>query len=450
VDQLALDLHLDLTSARGVRTGIEDSLREAIRAGQLSRGTLLPSTRALAQDLGVSRGTVVAAYTQLAAEGWIGTRAGFGAVVVADPSPPRHKTSSASAASTRHDLRAGFPAPSSFPRVEWLGCLRRALLSAPAQVLNNMDPEGLPQLRFELARYLGRARGLRVTPDNIVVTNGFTHSLHLLARVLDHPRIAIEEPSNFMHRAILREAGHELVLLPVDTEGAVTDQLGDVGAAVVTPNCQFPLGVTLSARRRSRLIDWARETDAIIVENDFDGEFRYDSHPLTPLQALQPESVVYAGTTSKSLTPGLRLGWLALPDHLVELVRRVRTHTDLSNGVFDQLAFTEFLRTGSYDRHIRKQRLRYRQRRDAILSILPEGLEVSSGNAGLNLVLYLPDREAEGRALAAAAARGLAVEGLSRYYEGEARAGLIVGYGAPAEHTFASALEALADTLRST
>jgi GntR family transcriptional regulator/MocR family aminotransferase len=297
-----------------------------------------------------------------------------------------------------------------------------------------------------------------VTAADLVVTGGFTQSLGLLARTLAADgvrRIAIEEPSMALHRAIVRSAGHELVLIGVDDDGAKIEELdgvGDVGAVVLTPNRQHPTGATLGAARRSQVLRWARATGAVVVEDDYDGEFRYDSRPIGPLQGLDPGVVAYAGTASKTLAPGVRLGWLALPESLRAALTAEKRRSDWLSGALEQLALAELLRTGAYDRHVRRMRVRYRRRRDAVVDAVRSAnprLRVSGAAAGLNVVLPLPDADAEAEALAAARAAGIGLAGLAAggFYERDARAGLIVGYAAPPEHTFQRAVEALASLL---
>jgi GntR family transcriptional regulator / MocR family aminotransferase len=445
---------------RGLRAGIETGVRDAIRSGRLAHGTLLPPTRALARDLRVSRRTVVEAYSQLAAEGWIEGRRGSGTVVAFAAGQERGADTirERQPVRWRFDMRPGRPDPSSFPRAEWLRALRRALAVAPDDALGYSSPRGQLALRAELAGYLGRARGLRITPADLLITTGFTQGLGLIARCLAAAgarRIAIEEPSMPLHRAIVRAAGHELVLLTVDQDGVRVDELEharEVAAVVLTPNRQHPTGAMLSARRRSRLLEWARDTGAFIVEDDYDGEFRYDGHPLGPLQGLEPGVVIYAGTTSKTLAPAVRLGWLAVPESLRRALTREKELSDWHTGALDQLAFTELLRGSGYDRHIRKMRLRYRSRRDAVIDAIglsSPALQITGAAAGLNLLIRLADAATEGRALAAIRAAGVGVEGLIEggYYERDGLAGVVIGYAAASEHTFHGAIEALAGAL---
>jgi len=457
-----LDLHLAIErSGRGLRASLEGALRDAIRAGQLTRGSRLPSSRALASDLGISRGTVQEVYAQLAAEGWIRGKQGSGTVVAIDAPadlPPQARP--APATRWRYDLRPGRPDVTSFPRALWLRALKDALRGARSEALSYVEPAGQLELRIALAAYLGRARGLRVTPTDLLITSGFTQALGIVARALaeDGPaRIAMEDPSMPLHRAVVASAGHAIVPIPVDDHGLRTDVLaaaGDVRAVVLTPNRQHPTGATLHRDRRARLVSWAARSGALLLEDDYDGEFRYDRQPLAPLQALRPDVVVYAGTTSKTLAPGLRLGWLALPPSVRHRVTRQKSLADWHTGAIEQLALTALLESAAYDRHIRAMRLRYRHRRDALLDALHRRLptiEVRGAAAGLNVLLPLPDADTEHSALEAARMRGVGIEGLTvgGYYAADGPAGLIIGYAAAAEHSFDAAVEALLGALES-
>ena len=455
-----LDLLVELRRGAGLRVGLEQALREAIRSGRLARDVRLPPTRALARDLGVSRGTVLQAYGQLAAEGWIAGRQGAGTVVAFDAEAERHAHAirEPQPIRFRFDLRPGRPDASSFPRGVWLRALRRALDAAPGDAFDYGDARGRLTLRSELAGYLARARGLRIGASDLLVTSGFTQGLGLVARALAATgvrKIAMEEPSMPLHRAIVRAAGHELVLLPVDEDGARVDALQHergVGAVVLAPNRQHPTGATLSPRRRSLLLEWARTTSALVVEDDYDGEFRYDSHPIGPLQGLDPDIVIYAGTASKTLAPGIRLGWLALPARIRAAAVEEKQRADWGTSALEQLAFTELLRNAAYDRHIRTMRLRYRRRRDTLVRLLTAhapSLELRGTAAGLNLLIPLPDGQTETAAIAAANAASIGLDGLTAggYYEQHPAAGLIVGYAAAAEHAFEQAATTLAATL---
>ena len=451
-----LDLHLDLPISR-VRAGLETALRDAVRDGRLHPGVRLPPSRALAADLGIARNSVAEAYSQLVAEGWLTARTGSGTWVT--PHRPRRPRAPAAIpeeiAPPRYDLRSGVPDLGAFPRRAWLAAARSALNAAPDHVLGCPDPRGLPQLRNALAVYLARARGVSVTGDRIVVCSGFTHALALLCQVLrarGGTAIAVEQYGPQAYRRIVRAHGLRCLALPVDGDGAVPGALGRVAAAVLTPAHQFPLGMTLAPRRRRDFIEWATASGGLVIEDDYDGEFRYDRQPVGAMQALAPDHVVYAGTASKSLAPGLRLGWLAVPAPLLDEVIAAKETAGAHASGPDQLTMAGLLASGGYDRQIRHARLAYRRRRDrlaaAVLRYAP-GVEVTGIAAGLHAVLRLPAGQSEADLVAGAAAHGLAVEGLASYHTGGTSHGpaLVIGYGRPTEHAFTTALARLSAAL---
>lgn len=449
-----LDLFLRSHPDVGRRDGLERALREAIRAGRLPPGTRLPASRSLARDLGVSRGTVTHAYAQLVAEGYLIGRHGSGTYVAeraalaaprpAAPSrrpPPR----------PRHDLRPGTPDLTTFPRAAWLAATRRVLNEAPASAFGATDPAGRPELRAALAAYLGRARGVVTAPDRIVICNGYAQAINLLCRVTaergHHGAFAFEDPCLPKLPGAAHRAGLATPFVPVDDEGA---RVGDLhaDALVVTPAHQYPLGVTLSADRRGALVDWTRNGGGLLVEDDYDGEFRYGRQPVGALQGLAPERIVYAGTASKTLAPGLRLAWLALPGHLVEPVAQAKEETDRYAPALEQLVLADLIESGGYDRHIRRCRTRYRRRRDRLVTALAgraPHLALTGIEAGLHAVLPLPDADAESEARSRARRAGLAVDGLADYYAAAdpPRSGLVIGYGTPPEHGFTPAIDTL-------
>ncbi|HEY2276951.1 MAG TPA: PLP-dependent aminotransferase family protein [Streptosporangiaceae bacterium] len=448
-----VDLHLDRTGPR-VRSGLEAQLREAVRSGRLAPGLRLPSSRSLAADLGVARNTVVDVYGQLVAEGWLVARqgsvtrvAGRAPVAEAGPAPadePRQP---------RYDLRPGSPDVAAFPRSRWLAAARRALNSAPAEAFGAApDARGRPELHQALAEYLSRARGVRVRPDRIVVCSGFTQGLGLICRVL-HSRGATTLALEAYGLPDLRDiaAAHRLRTrpLPVDGSGAVLDGLGDVEAVLLTPAHQFPLGSVLAPGRRARAIEWAARTGGLLIEDDYDGEFRYDRQPVGAMQALAPEHVIYAGTASKSLAPGLRLGWLVVPGHLVEELTAAKALTDRHSSSFDQLTLAEFLTSGAYDRQVRRARLACRRRRDHLVAAVRRHVpqaRVTGVAAGLHALLELPPGLDEDEIIARAAARhDLALHGLRPYSaaSGPHRPALVIGYATPPEHAFTGAVARL-------
>jgi GntR family transcriptional regulator/MocR family aminotransferase len=440
-----------------------DALREAVRSGRLAPGTRLPSSRGLAADLGIARNTVADAYAELVAEGWLTARQGSGTRVArrADPRPPAARTVRARATRSRpaHNLLGGSPDLSTFPRADWLKASRRALSAAPNDAFGYGDPRGRIELRTVLADYLARARGVYADPERIMICAGFAHALKLMGPVLRKRRVrevAVESYGLDIHRKLLADAGLRLPCLPVDGLGARTGELAalrGVGAVLMTPAHQFPTGVPLHPDRRAAAVDWARGTGGLILEDDYDGEFRYDRQPVGALQGLDPERVLHLGTTSKSLAPGLRLGWMVLPESLVGEVSEAKGLSDWSSSALDQLTLAEFIESGAYDRHVRSMRLRYRHRRDQLVAVLAErapGVRVSGIAAGLHAVLELPE-DTEPSVLRAAAWQGLALEGISRFRHpdaGPGRDALVIGYGSPTDSAWSGALDALCRVLQ--
>ncbi|MFF3319499.1 PLP-dependent aminotransferase family protein [Streptomyces sp. NPDC003035] len=466
------DLHLELRGT-GLRTGLMDALREAVRSGRLEAGVRLPSSRSLAADLGVARNTVADAYAELVAEGWLTARQGSGTRVAQRAVPRRTggTAGAAGAAGTRppvtarrdtarptYDLKPGVPDLASFPRAEWLKASRRALTAAPHEAFGYGDPRGRIELRTVLAEYLARARGVHARPERIVICSGFVHGLMLMGQVLRARRVrevAVESYGLDAHWDLLTRAGLRLPALPYDELGTRTEELTamkGVGAALMTAAHQFPLGGALHPDRRVAAIDWARASGGLILEDDYDGEFRYDRQPVGALQGLDPERVVYMGTSSKSLAPGLRLAWMVLPDGLVDEVVAAKGRVDWVSSSLEQLTFAEFLASGAYDRHVRAMRLRYRRRRDALVAAVaahsPE-TRVSGIAAGLHAVLELPPG-LEPAVLRSAAWQGLALLGLNRFRHPDVpttQDGLVVGYATPSDSGWAGALAALCRVL---
>jgi GntR family transcriptional regulator/MocR family aminotransferase len=456
----SLDLHVDLDAAGGRRASLERALRTAIRGGRLQPGERVPSTRALAHDLGLARGTVAEAYAQLVAEGYLRTSPGAPTRVAAGLEPPPRRAPTAvpgaPEAPSRFELRPGVPDVSGFPRAAWMRAMRRALADAPDRALVGGDPRGRPELRAALAGYLGRTRGVLADPARIVVCAGFTQAFGIVCRALRAGgvrTVALEDPCLHHQRAVAASAGVRIAALDVDDDGARPDTLApSAGALVITPAHQFPLGGTLAPDRRAAFVAHARAGGAVVIEDDYDGEFRYGRQPVGALQGLAPEHVVYAGTASKTLAPGLRLGWLVLPARLVEPVLEAkRVYGDTQ--VLEQLALAELIRSGALDRHVRRMRQRYRRRRDALLRTVADrgpALRPRGVAAGLHVVLDLPDGCREDEVAARAAARSLAVGVLGPFRHAPAPddpQGLVVGYAAPPEHGYAQALAALGDVL---
>jgi len=410
--------------ARG-RT-LQEALRAAVRAGRLPAGTRLPSSRALAADLGVSRGLVTEAYEQLTAEGYLRSDRGAGTWVggAVRSTPPGARDLAPRPTGTRADFVPGTPDLSLFPRTAWAAAHRAVLAELPHQDLGYPDPRGLPRLRTALAGLLARRRGVAADPERLVVVSGVAQALALLGAVL-HARgvraVGVESPGSPEHGTLYAAAGLEAVPLPLDAEGVAMGALrrSGVRTVVTTPAHQFPTGIAYSARRRGQLLDWARSVDGLVVEDDYDGDFRYDRAPVGALQGLDPEYVAYTGSVSKSLAPGLRLGWLLVPGSLLEAVVECRRTRDLGHPVLDQALFARFVERGDYDRQLRRCRRAYRERRDVLVAALREhfpGARVSGVAAGLHVIAALPERYGpEERFVRRAGAAGVTVRAESSY-----------------------------------
>jgi GntR family transcriptional regulator / MocR family aminotransferase len=455
-----LDLFLGLDMA-GCPTGtrqvvLQGRLREVIEGGRLRAETVVPSTRALAQELGVSRGTVVNAYGELVAAGYLCTRPGGETTVVRRPGaavPPGVR----GVTFPPVDLRAGAADLSSFPWGPWATALRSALARTPGVMLDYPPPAGVEELRSELADYLARSRGVLGSADRIVMCCGLSHAVALLVdalRTAGRARIAMEDPCLPRHRAIVLARGAEVVPVAVDDDGIRLDELldADPDAVILTPAHQYPMGVALSEDRRRDLVAWAQRHDRLLVEDDYDAEFRYGPPPPGALQPLAPDHVAYAGTLSKTLAPGLRLSWLVLPEWLVPGVTDAKRGAGADNSVLDQLAFAEFVRSRRYDRHLRRMRGVFRRRRDRFLGALDAGvpqLKVSKVPAGLHLVVELPDGgPGESDVLAMVRQAGIGLFGLRHCWHGPPRSqGLIVGFGRPPEHAVDDAVHGLVRVL---
>ncbi len=446
-----MDLHLDLpgTPGRSLRARLEHALREAVRDGRLAPGARLPATRALCTQLGVSRGVVVDAYAQLAAEGYLDTRRGGGTAVAAAVSRDGRSVPKPTAApAPRYDMNPYRPALDGFPRAAWSAALARVLRETPDERLGYPDPAGAPELRAALASYLGRARGVRADAEQVVVTCGLRAGMDLLWHVLAEAgieRIALEHPGWAAMHETAGAAGLQVARLELDERGIVIEGLEEgegVGVVALAPAHQYPTGAVLSPARRGALVAWARTHDGLIVEDDYDAEYRYDRQPIGSLQGLAPDHVVYGGSASKTLAPALRLGWLVLPRGLAQPVAALQRRRGAIPSTVDQLALANVIECGELDRHLRRQRRRYRHQRaallEAIASELPDA-RVSGAAAGLFAVLHLPPGVQESTALAAARSRGIALEGL-----GGTTPGLVLGYANLPSAAIAAAVRALA------
>ncbi|HEX4722664.1 MAG TPA: PLP-dependent aminotransferase family protein [Pseudonocardiaceae bacterium] len=449
---------LDPDSREPLHSQIEKTIRAHIRSGRLRKGSPLPPTRNLAATLGVSRGVVVEAYEQLTAEGYLSARTGGYTEVAIDPHPPVNTAArQQEPARPMIDFRYGRADPAQFPRTAWLRSINRAVPAAPTERFNYLDGHGVVELRTALADYLNRVRGTAAHPDRIVITNGYAQAIALLVHTMagssNARRLAIEDPSPSDDAFPLAiAAGLDVKGIPVDDQGIRVAELTtvDADAVVVTPSHQWPTGAVLAPERRAELLRWARERNALIIEDDYDAEYRYDRAPIGAMQGLDPDHVVYAGTASKTLAPGLRLGWLVLPADLVERVAAAKIAADRGSPVIDQLAFADFLTHGEFDRYLRRMRPIYRSRRDALLDALSRhlpDLEPTGISAGFHLVTWLPPGLSEDDVVAAAARRDVGVYGLAPYRIAPGRAGLLFGYAGLTEQTIEDGIARLAQAI---
>jgi GntR family transcriptional regulator / MocR family aminotransferase len=451
-----MDLHLELTRDGSLRRQLERQLRDAIRSGRLAAGSALPPSRVLADELGVSRGVVVDSYSQLTAEGYLSARQGAGTRVAYLPSPPAPSGSSSQPdrPRIRFDLRPGQADFHSFPRSRWQAALGRALRELPDIQLSYADPRGISTLRRAVAEYLGRGRAVVASADNVVICCSLSHGLSTLWPVLRERgarRVAVEDPSWRWQTRTVELAGLEAVPTPVDADGLVVAELErlEVEAVVLTPAHQYPTGVVLSPERRGELIAWARRHHALIVEDDYDAEYRFDREPVAALQGLAPDVVVFCGTTSKTLAPALRLAWMVLPPRLVDDVTNQYVVTGATPPVLDQAAAAAFIADAELDRHLRQMRRHYRTKRNVLLAELEKHFpdaRISGAAAGLHLMTWLPDGLDESSVGAAARRAGVAVHELHRHCTVSAPipAALLLGYALPTVVEIRAAMRLLA------
>ncbi len=544
-----MELFVDLPrDGRGpLRRRLERELRDAVRAGRLLPGTPLPSTRVLAAELGVSRGMIVEAYSQLVAEGYLSARQGAATIVAPRATSGAVGATAGAAAATvgatagaaetvagagaatlgavadaaetvgasagvaetvggpagvaataegrtvaaataygvpgvagvdvgfgswragvarprtgprapRYDFRYGTPDLSAFPRSAWQASAGRALRALPDARLDYGDPQGAIELREALAAYLGRVRGAVVDPRRLLVTGGTRLGLALVWSVLrarGASRVAIEDPGWGAQCDTALAAGLEPVPVAVDEHGLRVGQLAGLGvdAVVLTPAHQCPTGAVLSPERRAALLDWARDRDTVVVEDDYDAEYRYDRDPVGALQGMAPEHVVYAGSVSKMLAPALRIGWLVLPPSLAAQAAEYKRRTDRAESLLTQLTLADLVARGDLDRHLRRTRRRYRARRDALVAAITAELpdaRVEGVAAGLHAVARLPAGADEAATVRTAAQRGIALDGLASFVRGPSAPppSLVLGYGNLPEPAIARGIAELARALR--
>ncbi len=468
--------------------------RRAILSAELPPGTRFPSSRALAADLGVSRNTVILAYDQLLAEGYIATREGSGTFVatelpedltetirtdrgerdsdaiftprlsaygerLGDLDRGKELTWEQRGTPPRFDFRYGRPNLLDFPQDTWCRVLGRRARRASARQLDYGPPAGREELRSAVAEYLWRSRGVVCTPGQVVIVNGSQQALDLAARTLIDPgdRVVIEEPHYPGARLALEAAGAEVVPGALDADGLDVRALAGVGArlAYVTPAHQFPSGVSMPVQRRLDVLAWAEREGTLLFEDDYDSEFRYSARPVEALQGLDRSGrVLYAGTFSKLMFPALRLGYMVLPAALVRPITNAKATVDTGCPALEQLALADFIKEGHFDRHLRRSRTRNAKRREALLQALHQYLgdraEVSGSNAGLHVLIWL--RGFAARRLPAlrrrAAEQGVAVYPVTPYFRTPpARAGLLLGFAALPESEIDEGIKRLSKLL---
>jgi GntR family transcriptional regulator / MocR family aminotransferase len=445
-------LVLDCTATVPLAVQLADALRAATAEGSVRTGDRLPSTRALATALGVSRTVTAAAYDQLLAEGWAAGRRGAGTFVVAVPSTganPRAVPAPPPAASTLISLRPGVPCLAVLDRTAWRRAWRAAADDPPDDVA---DAVGLPAFRAAVVEHLLRHRGLPTDPDTVLATAGTTSAVAELARTLpDEARVAVEEPGYRRAVAALRAAGLEVLPAPVDGDGLVVDALpAGLAAVFCTPAHQYPLGARLAAARRVDLVTRARAEGFLVIEDDYDGELRYDVAPLPLLSALGSDVVVHLGTASKLLTPTLGVGWLVAPPMVRAALLDLRDRTGTRPAGAGQRVFTSLAAQGDLARHLRRLRRELTVRRRAVTDAIgAAGREVRGDAAGAHVVVPLEGIDAERAVLVAGAERGVGLDGLERHHAGPPTGGgVVIGYAGPPRADLDRALAVVGDLLR--
>ncbi len=451
-----MDFHVSLAGRGDLSARIYRQLHEAIIDGLLAPGERLPPTRELAGSLSVSRNTVAVAYERLTAEGFLVGKVGAGTFVcanpparperpdqpdgeieirpvwrslLADPPPPRP---------VLFDFQVGVPDAHRFPMAAWRRLVARELRDVGVRATAYVDPAGHEGLRAAIARHIGLSRSVRAGTEDVVVTHGAQQALDLVGRVLIEPgaTVAVEEPGYPPVRALFTSLGAKVVGVPVDAEGLVVAAIPRAASLVyVTPSHQFPLGTAMSLDRRTALLAWAHRRGAVLIEDDYDSEFRFSDRPLEPLHSLdRGRRVVYVGSFAKTMLPMLRLGFLVVPPSLRPAVRAAKRLTDRQGDVTTQAAMAAFLTEGLFARHLRRATRDYAARHERITAVLrrdfADRLTVVPSIAGLHLAARLRDPVDVGALVRRAAEAGVVVEDLASYYgEGPGEPGLALGYG---------------------
>jgi GntR family transcriptional regulator / MocR family aminotransferase len=451
-------LSLDRTAAEPLRAQLEGTLRDAIRSGRLAAGERLPSSRAMAAELGLSRGLVLECYSQLQAEGFLTSRTGSATRVAAGaltPSPAR--ATPAPAPRLAVDFLPGVPDLTSFPRADWARVMRDSCRDATPTELGYGDPRGTEVLREVLAGYLRRVRGAVTDAERIVISAGFAQGVNVVLRSLADRgvrRVAIEDPGDNDYHVIAGRLGIEAVPISIDERGIDVEALAatELRAVILTPTHQFPTGTALAPERRQALVAWAADRDAVIIEDDYDAEFRYDRDPVGALQGLAPDRVALIGTVSKSLAPALRIGWLVCPAPLVDSVIEDKRLSDRGSPTLEQLALARLIESGRFDRHLRRMRGVYGGRRDALvrtLAVQAPHVELDGLAAGFHAVAQLRPEADEQVVVDGARARSIGLYGMSSYRPvgAEGPPQLVLGFGNLSEAAIVRGISAISDLL---
>jgi GntR family transcriptional regulator / MocR family aminotransferase len=453
-------LRLDRASSEPLRSQLERELREAIRSHRLAAGERLPSSRELARGLGVSRGLVQDCYEQLLAEGYLSARAGSGTRVAAGSAQGVVSpiAATASGARPRIDFRPGVPDLSSFPRQDWMWAMREVIRTAPAESFGYGDPRGSLRLREVLAGYIRRVRGADAAPERIVICNGFAQGFSIVLRVLAVQQVRVmgfEDPGHVDNLKAAEHYGLRAVPMPLDEHGIHVDALAASGArsVLLTPAHQSPSGVVLAPARRQALAEWAASNDAIVIEDDYDSEFRYDREPVGVLQGLAPHHTVLIGTVSKSLSPALRLGWIVCPRTLLEAVVEEKRHDDFGSPMLEQLALATLIESGRFDRHLRRMRGIYAKRREALITALEHHapqVALQGLAAGIHAVALLPEYLDEQDITKQARERSIGLYPMSRYRSDSSTRPpkIVLGFGNLTEPAITRGIHLIADLLR--
>ncbi|MGA4838097.1 PLP-dependent aminotransferase family protein [Streptomyces sp. G45] len=463
-----IQLSIDRAADEPLHAQLRTAIKNMITTGLLRPGAPLPSSRRLADDLRLSRSVVVEAYQQLTAEGYLHavsrsrTRVADRAPTAAPGPAPRPGAPAGRAPRAEPARRDPHPGPAdvtAFPRREWLACLRQVLQTSGPERLEYPPLAGVLPAREEIAAHIGRVRAVRTTPQCLMVTAGFAQGLTLLClllRDLGLRALAVEDPGNPGQRRVIEAAGLRAVPVPVDGEGLVVEGLAraDARAVLTTPTHQFPTGAVLSPARRAALVAWARDVGGLVIEDDYDGEFWFDrAERPASLQNAAPDQVVYAGSVSATLAPGLRFGWLAVPPRLAEPLERVRARQDLGGSALDQLAYAEFLRSGRLERHLRRMRKRYRERLDTLVHALELRLPDARAHrpaAGLHVLVSLPEKLEESLVTRTAQQHGVSARGIAEFAleHPPPSPAVVIGYAPHSRDALTALVEALAEAAR--